>query len=92
MEITAVESKKNRLVLEIKGETHTIPNALKKELWKVDGVTVAGYNIEHPLIDKTTFIVETNSKISAKDAVKKAVDALKKTNATFKKLVEKEFK
>jgi DNA-directed RNA polymerase subunit L len=92
MEITAIESKKNRLVLEIRGETHTIPNALKRELWNVEGVTVAGYNIEHPLIDKTIFILETNSKITPQAAVKKAIDNLKKTNASFKKLVEKEFK
>ena len=60
MELKIIEEKKNRLVFELDGETHTLCGALRKELWNDEHVKVAGYNIEHPLINKPRFVLETD--------------------------------
>ncbi len=47
---------------EIKGEGNTFCNLLKDELWNDKHVTVAAYNIKHPLIGIPFMIVETDGK------------------------------
>ena len=71
MKLNIVEDKKNRMVVEIHGETHSFCNALKKELWNDSHVKVSGYRIEHPLVGIPTFIIETDGK-TKKEAVEKA--------------------
>ena len=58
MEINILEDKKKRLVFELKGEKHTICNALREELWNDKSVTISAYNISHPLIGIPKFIIE----------------------------------
>jgi len=77
MEITILEAKKNRCRFMFEGSNHTLCNALKMELWSNKDVSVAGYNVSHPLVGKTEFLVETKTG-DAKDAVTKAVDTLRK--------------
>ncbi|MBS3148977.1 DNA-directed RNA polymerase subunit L [Candidatus Woesearchaeota archaeon] len=60
MEVNIIEDKKNRLVFEIKGEGHTLSNAIRKELWNDEHVTTATYAIEHPLIEVPHFVLETD--------------------------------
>jgi DNA-directed RNA polymerase subunit L len=60
MEINVLEEKAKRLVFELKGEDHTLCNALREELWNDKSVTVAAYNINHPLVGVPKFIIETN--------------------------------
>ena len=60
MELNILEEKKNRLVFELKGEGHTLANAIRKELWNDEHITIATYNVEHPLIEVPKFIVETD--------------------------------
>ncbi len=60
MELNILEEKKNKLVFEIKGEGHTLSNALRKELWNDEHVKAAAYAIEHPLIEIPKFILETD--------------------------------
>ena len=60
MELNILEEKKNKLVFEIKGEGHTLSNALRKELWNDEHVKIAAYAIEHPLIEIPKFVVETD--------------------------------
>ena len=50
MEITILEEGKNRIIFQLKGETHTFCNIIKQELLNVKGVTIATYKIDHPLI------------------------------------------
>lgn len=80
MEINVIEEKKNKMVFEIKGEDHTICNALTKELWKVNGVKVAAYTIDHPLMGVPRIIVETDSSVEPKKAVRVAASNLQKKN------------
>lgn len=60
MEVTIVEDSKNKLIFEIHGEGHSLANAVRKELWNDDKVKAAAYTIEHPLVEKPRFIVETD--------------------------------
>lgn len=81
MEINIIEDKKNRMVFELKGEDHTLSNALTKELWKINGVKVAAYGIDHPLMGCPKFVVETDSSIEPRKALKQAASSLQKKNA-----------
>lgn len=82
MEFMVVESKKTKLVFDLKGATHTICNALKDELWHDKDVVVSAYNIDHPLTGMPRFIVETD-KDDPKKAVSGAITRLKKKNKDF---------
>jgi DNA-directed RNA polymerase subunit L len=84
MKLNIVEDKKDRMVVEIHGETHSFCNALKKELWNDSHVKVSGYRIEHPLVGIPTFIIETDGKESPKKAFQTAVTRLKKEADNFK--------
>ena len=81
MEITIIEEKKNKLVFELKGEGHTLSNAVRKELWNDEHVKGAAYAIEHPLIEVPRFILETDGA----DPSKTVVAAAKR----LQKIVEK---
>ena len=50
---------------------------------------MATYAVDHPLVSKPKFIVETDTSVAPKAAVKKAVEKLKKQAADFKKEVKK---
>jgi DNA-directed RNA polymerase subunit L len=80
MELTVLESKKNRIVFELRGADHTFCNALKQELWNDEGVKVAAYNINHPLVGVPKFIVES---ADAKESLLAASSRLQKRNKEF---------
>jgi DNA-directed RNA polymerase subunit L len=81
MEIKVLEDKKNRLVFNIEGDT-TVANVLKKELWNDDHVKAAGFNIEHPLVNVPTFVLETDGA----DTRKTLSAAIKRINKQFEKI------
>jgi DNA-directed RNA polymerase subunit L len=81
MELTVLESKKHRIVFELRGVDHTFCNALKQELWADETVKVAAYNINHPLVGVPKFIVETTSDV--KEALAAASQRLQKRNKEF---------
>ena len=91
MEINILEESKNKLVVEIKGESHALCNALKTELWCNKKVKVAGYNIAHPLIGVPKLVVETESG-NAKEALVEAAKNIKKDTDTFLKAFSKAVK
>ncbi len=84
MEIKVLEEKKNRMVVSVSGETHTVCNALVKELWNDSHVKSAGYRINHPLAGVPTVMVETDGEEPRK-AVSAAIKRLKKSIDDFKK-------
>ena len=88
MEINILEDKKKRLVFELKGEGHTLCNALRQELWNDKDVTVSAYNISHPIIGIPMFMIETDGK-DPKKALKAAIARLKKANTELLKEVKK---
>jgi len=84
MEFNVIEEEKNKLVFELKGETHTFCNALKHELQAVKGVEVVTYRIDHPLIGVPRFNLETKG-IEPRKAIKEALANLKKKAKEFQK-------
>jgi DNA-directed RNA polymerase subunit L len=91
MELNVIEEKKNKLVLEVKGEDHTLCNALRKELWNDKSVKAAGYNISHPLIGIPKMVVETSGE-EPKKALLEAAKRLKRDNEKLSKELLKELK
>ena len=88
MEINVLEKKKNKLVFEIKGESHGFCNALKDSLWNDKDVHVVGYNIEHPQVGIPKFILETKGK-EPSAVLAKGIKRLKKENDAFLKAFKK---
>lgn len=85
MKLNVFENKKNKLVFELEGAGHTFCNALKEELRNNDSVTVATYNIVHPLVGTPKFFMETKGNETPKKALEKAVSGLKAKNTQFLK-------
>ena len=83
MEFKILEEKKKKLVFELKGAHHGFCNAITKELWNDDTVSLASYTIDHPLVGVPKFTIEVKEG-EPKDALKKAIDRLKKTTEQFK--------
>ena len=90
MEIKILDDKKNKLMVEIKGVDHTLCNAIKREIWNDNHVKVATYSINHPQIGVPKMIVETDGKVSPRNALLSAVQRLQKNNTKFKKNFTKE--
>lgn len=85
MKLIIIENKAQKLVFEIEGADHTFCNALKDELQKNDSVTVSTYTISHPLVGKPKFFLETKKGEKPSNALNKAIEGIKKNNASFLK-------
>ena len=86
MKLTIIENKAQKMVFELEGSDHTLCNSLKDELQLNDSVSVSTYTIGHPMVGKPKFFIETKKGEKPIDAVNKAIDALKKKNASFLKV------
>lgn len=84
MKVIVKENKKKRLVIEIQGESHTLCNAIKDELWNDEDVDIAAYRIAHPLTAHPEMIIETKSGEPMK-ALNDAIKRLSKQNDAFRK-------
>jgi DNA-directed RNA polymerase subunit L len=84
MEIKVLEEKKNKLVISVEGETHTLCNALVKELWADKHVKSAGYRVDHPLVGIPSVMLETDG-ADPRKTISAAVKRLKKASDAFKK-------
>ncbi len=89
MDIHIIEEKKNRIVFEVKGEGHTISNAVRAELWNDEHIKAAAYTIDHPLIETPRFVIETDGAEPRKTivaAAKRVQKQLEKVKAEAKEL------
>lgn len=89
MEFKVLEESKNKLIFELKGETHTFCNLLKKELQEIKGIEIVTYKVSHPLVGVPKFHLETKS-LEPRKAIKEALKNLKKKVDDFEKEVKKE--
>ncbi|MCX6711868.1 MAG: DNA-directed RNA polymerase subunit L, partial [Candidatus Woesearchaeota archaeon] len=83
-----LEESKTKLKFELKDESHTFCNILRKELWEDSSVKLAGYNIPHSLIGTPIFIIETTN-ASPKKTLLSAISRLQKKNKDFKEKIKK---
>jgi DNA-directed RNA polymerase subunit L len=91
MEVKVLEEKKDKIVFELKGSSHTICNALKNELYNDKHVKVATYAVKHPLVNVPKFIVETDGE-NPRKVVVDATKRLKKVCEKFESEFSKEVK
>lgn len=87
MKLKVIEQEKNKIRIEIIGETHTFCNALRKELWNDDDVKIAGYNIEHPLVANPVLTLETDKK-DTKKVLEAAIKRLRDKNEKIREAVK----
>ncbi len=89
MEIKVLESEQNRIKLEFVGKSHTLVNAIVKELWNDKATVIAGYNLKHPQVDNPILVLETKAKAPKKvilDAISRLENSTKEFAVAFKKL------
>lgn len=90
MEIKLLEEDKKKLKIEVLGESHTLCNAIRNELWLNKSVNIAGYQIEHPMVNNPVLFVETEKEdpkkalLNAASSLKKKVSELRKETAKLK--------
>lgn len=89
MELNVKESKKNRFVVEIKGQGHSLCGSLKDELQKDKELKNAGYFVEHPQVGVPTLLVETSGDKTPQKAIADACKRLQKQNEKFLELFKK---
>jgi len=87
-DIKILKSTKLELELSIPGESHTICNAIRKNLMEDEDVEYAVYGIDHPLIGEPTITIKVKRTKDPKKALLKASNVLKEQSEEFKKLIE----
>jgi DNA-directed RNA polymerase subunit L len=92
MEVKVLRKGEDELLLEVRGETVTLTNLLRDELWNRDNVTEAAEIKEHPYLAEPKIWVKVKSgspsealKISAEELVEK----VKKFKELFKEQLKK---
>ena len=63
MDLNVVEKKKEKIVVEVRKESHTLLNLVREKSWKA-GAKQAAYMLEHP------YLVQPKIVVSAKDPKK----------------------
>ena len=91
MNLKILEEKKNKLVFELEGESHTFCGILKKELWNDEHVKAAGYYIEHPLLNVPRFVLETDG-ADPKKTLQSAAKRIEKDLTKVKEVGPKELR
>lgn len=89
MEVKIIEETKNKIILNLEGETPTIACLINDELWNNEHVKIAGYHVTHPLINVPRIILETDGAEPRKilqSAIKKIEKTLEKINEGAKEL------
>lgn len=79
MELKVLEKTKNRLKLEIVGESHTLLNLLRRNSWDAKA-DQASYLIEHPMLSQPKIIIKANN---PKLVLSKATDMIVKQTKDF---------
>lgn len=84
MKVKVLESTNDKLVLDIKGDDHTISNLVKSQVVGSEYVTFAGYDKEHQLRDEIKMVVRTGKGKRPDTVVKSVVDYLVKELTSVK--------
>lgn len=89
MDIKVISRTNREIVLEIRGEDHTLGNILMREALRHPDVEYASYRIPHPLRDimEFTLVVKEGADIST--VLKDVLAKLREQICAFKDLVEK---
>ena len=91
MELKAVKESDDVLMLEVKGETVTVTNAIKGELWDDENVKEAAQVKEHPYLAEPKIFVKV-SKGKPATALDKAAERVLKQTEEFSEAFKKALK
>lgn len=91
MELKKIKEDEKTLLLETKGETVTLTNLLKEELWNDKNVSEAAQIKEHPYLVEPKIFVKV-SRGSPKTALEKAADRVETQVKEFKEEFKKALK
>ncbi len=88
MEVVVKRKTDRELVLQIKGEGHTLGNLLAKEAMNNQHVVFASYRVPHPLQDVMELIIEVEEGYPLDKALIEIVEELRSRIVEFRRLVE----
>jgi DNA-directed RNA polymerase subunit L len=88
VEIRLISKTDRELVLEIKGEEHTLGNMLMKEALRHPGVEHAAYRVPHPLRDIMEFTIVVKDGYDISKVLKEVIDRLRAEISEFRAKVE----
>ena len=89
MELTVTQKGKEKLRVEVRGETHTMLNLIRENAWKA-GAKQAAYIIQHPYISQPEIIIRSkNPQKTLKDAAQMVIDDSKEFMVAFKRAMKK---
>lgn len=92
MELKKIKEDEKTLLLEVGGETFTVTNVLREELWNDKGVSESAQIREHPYLSQPKVFVKTErgSPISALEkAAERISQQAKEFREEFKKALKK---
>ena len=92
MEVKIIRKTDTEIEMEVRGESHTLMNALKAALLEDKSVQTATYTIEFPGVSEPVLYVKTNKSEDPIDAIKKAAALLAGQCEDFAKLFSKKAK
>ena len=89
MKVKVIKRTDNELKLEVQGEGHSLLNIIQKTLLEADSITMAGYDIPHPLFDRGILYVQVKDKQNPEDVIKEAAKKVQGLNKDFYKSFKK---
>ena len=92
MKIKILKNTSNELELELEGEDHTFCNTLQSVLLEDSTITMAGYNLPHPLVSNPIVYVLTKGNNKPETAIRNAAKKLLKKNQEFRSTFERALK
>ena len=92
MEVKIIRKTDTEIEMEVRGESHTLMNALKAALLDDKAVETATYTIEFPGVSEPVLYVKTGKSEDPIDAIKKAAGRLAGQCEDFTKLFSKKAK
>ncbi len=89
MDIKVLEKKKGRLVIEVRGEGHTLLNLLREKAWN-SKAKQASYMIEHPYMAQPKIIIKADDPVKVmKSAVQQVADEAKEFDREFSRALKR---
>lgn len=92
MELKKIKEDDKSLLIEVGGETFTVTNALREELWEDKSVSESAQVREHPYLSQPKVFIKTErgSPIAALEkAAERVVEQAKEFQEEFKKALKK---
>ncbi len=90
MEIKVLEKSDSSIKFRVSGGSQSILNFIKEEADSVEGVTFAGFVMEHPLEKSSVFVLKTESK-NAEKTLKKIIEKTQDDLKSAKKEISNAF-